>query len=218
MKKLLIVSFLLASLNAAYAQHKPVTFTLKGGLTISNIYSSSSTDISSDNYAGGPYQSTSGFFVEGTADVSIGKAWSLMPGLSFTGKGAEGPLEATKHLYYAELPVNLVYNIYAGNDKLSLGGGLYAGYLLSSAESVFKWDGLYYDPVPGAEDVANGAYYQYYKKFDYGINLTAGYTFGKHISINTAYQFGLGTIRKNEFGDDFNLQNRVFKIGLGYTF
>jgi hypothetical protein len=90
---LLIVSFLLASLNATYAQHKPVTFTLKGGLTISNIYSSSSTDISSDNYAGGPYQSTTGFFVEGTADVSIGKAWSLMPGLSLTGKGAEGPLE-----------------------------------------------------------------------------------------------------------------------------
>jgi hypothetical protein len=197
---------------------KPITFTLKGGLAISNIHSSSSTDFSSDNLAGGPYKSIAGVFVEGSVDLSIGRSWSLMPGLSVTGKGAEGPMGTTKHLYYAELPVNLVYNIYTGKNKFYLGGGMYAGYLLSDAESVFKWDERYYDFVAGTGDVAPGTNYQYYKKFDYGINLTAGYTIGKHISVNAAYQFGLGTIRRKEFSDDFNLQNRVFKLGLGYTF
>lgn len=219
-KNFLIFSLFLLFLTAANAQEKPVTFTFKAGLSISNIYSSRAGNAAADDISSGPYQSTAGFFVAGSADIPLGTALSLVPGLSVTGKGAEGPFDAAKHLYYAEVPVNLVYHIYSGNDQLFIGGGLYAGYLLSGLESVFKANGnLNASSYPaGYTDL--GQFNDYYRRFDYGANLVGGYTFSKHISVNAGYGFGLGNVLSKAFSNngDLKLKNRVFTVGLGYTF
>lgn len=215
MKKIYLIAFISCiSITIATAQSS-VKFGLKGGLSLSNIHASSAGG-ASDNLSG-PFQSIASFYIGATAEIPVGKSFSVVPGLSVIGKGAQDSEGSTKRFYIAELPVNILYNFYAGKDRLFIGGGPYIGYMVHGMESgVIVDPSLSYTSYPEG-GVPNFPTDDFYKRFEYGVNIAAGYSFGNHISINAGYEFGLSNLI-NVDSDSFKIQQRAFTLGVGYSF
>ena len=114
-----------------------------------------------------------------------------------------------------EIPVNLLFNIQAGNGNFFLGAGPYFAYGIYGKDKLHaEFDG---------EDVTDlfefGEYkvfegeHKYYDRKDIGINLLVGYEFSNGLFLKTGYSLGLKNISDN---NDEN--NRCFDISIGYKF
>jgi len=158
---------------------------------------------------------------------------SLQPGILFTGKGSKTEsgattdqtyFRATSNPYYIEVPVNLVFKT-PGAVKFFAGAGPYIavgiagknkvdgkffGTSFSSEESI-KWS----NDDPSTLDYEEGSGYGILKRFDYGLNGTAGIEMA-HIILSANYGYGLAKLQSgsNSSADDKN-KHRVLSFTLG---
>jgi hypothetical protein len=225
--KLLIFSLIVMS-TVASAQ-----VVLKGGLNSANVTITNDGDIDRN-------KSLTSFQLGIMGDVKITSFLYFQPGIVFTGKGSKtesgdptGPTwrKATTNPFYVEVPANFVLK-FGSDDKdkdddtrFFVGAGPYLGIGVAgknkvngklvgvsfSGEEDIEWS----NDDPTTLDYEEGAGYGVMKRFDYGLNATAGIEFSKVI-LGVNYGFGLAKLQSgsNSSADDKN-KHRVLSLTLG---
>jgi hypothetical protein len=173
-----------------------------------------------------------GFGAGVIADANLGSQLSLRTSLNLLQKGGklsfngggEGDdflpsIDASNKLFYAELPVNLVYNVNLSSGKLFFGAGPSLGYGLFGKAKV-----TYTNPFDPSEketeetdafkkedDGGAGM-----KRFDFSANAIAGYQFNNGLFINAGYLLGFGNLVDSEDGE--SMKNRGLQLTVGFLF
>lgn len=229
MKKSILAVVAIAAM-AVSAKAQDNKYYLKAGFNMANV--STSKDGSYDNSTSLP-----SFHAGFMADLPLGTLLSVQPGLLFTGKGSKVETGSSSDAiyyknsvnpYYIELPVNLTANIplVDGESKFFIGAGPYAAVGIGGKyKSTFKTPGgtinsdgkiefTNDDPTTAEEE---GAGLGRMKRFDYGINGTAGFAF-KNLLVSINYGHGLAKLNSGSDNttNDSN-KNRVWSISLGVS-
>jgi hypothetical protein len=203
---------------------------LKGGFNLANVSTTNKGGV--DNAMALP-----SFHAGFMADLPFG-GLSLQPALLFTGKGTKLEsgkssdatyYKSTTNPYYIEVPINLVVNIPLSEEesKFFIGGGGYAAMGIAGKnkaegkvfglgfESEEKIEYSNDDPTTG--DVEEGAGIGRMKRFDFGLNGTAGFAF-KNVMLAVNYGYGISKINSgsNNSENDKN-KNRVWSLSLGVS-
>jgi hypothetical protein len=218
-----IVVFLIAAVNAN-AQNARVL----AGLNLANV------SITNDGKVDDAKTLTS-FQVGISGDAHIAGLLYLQPGLIFSGKGAKTEAgdpssanyyKSTTNPYYIELPVNLVVKAPLGAGKFFIGAGPYLavgvagknkvegkslGIAFSSEKNI-----TFSNDDPSTLNYQEGAGFGILRRFDYGLNGTAGIE-GKSISLGVNYGYGLAKLQStgNSSADNDN-KHRVLSFILGF--
>ena len=138
------------------------------------------------------------FRVRGNDDDDV--KWGLKYGLEYIGKGAkfQGAPGPGLNLNYLEIPIDLLYNYPLGPGSLRGGLGPYF------AEGIGG----------GGANAVYGENAGGFKRFDAGLNFTAGYKLAMGVSLDIGYDLGLANI---EYANqDVKGHNRVFSVNLGF--
>lgn len=235
MKKLVVIlctaifSLFILTANAQDSKSKSSVI-VKGGVNFANVTINDDGDV---DHA----KNLTSFQAGIVADLYLAPILYLQPGVLFTGKGTktqsgdEGSAnwyKATSNPYYIEIPVNLVFKTPGENARFFAGAGPYLGIgiagknkvrgavLGSSFESESKIDFSNDDPTTLDEE--EGAGFGIMKRFDYGLNGTAGIE-TRGIVIAANYGLGLAKLQSgSNSGDDNNNKHRVFSVTLGFKF
>jgi hypothetical protein len=151
-----------------------------------------------------------GFHVGGIVDIPFMETMSFQPGLLFSVKGYKIDNDAMKSTgtpLFIEIPLNVVYKIPFGENKILINAGPYLGYGIAGKSKVgdekdnIKW---------GNKDDSDS------KPLDFGLNIGAGAQI-KNILVNLNYGFGFANLTPK--GDSDNKSsNRVIGISVGYLF
>ena len=160
---------------------------LRGGLNLANV-------TISENGRVDDAKNLASFQAGFIGDVSLGQFISLQPGLLITGKGSKTQsgestdanyFKATTNPIYLEVPLNLVFKFGANNGpNFFAGAGPYLAIGIAgknktegkflgtsfSNESDIVWS----DDDPTTLNYEEGAGFGIMKRFDYGLNGTAG--------------------------------------------
>jgi len=200
---------------------------LRAGVNFANV------TITNDGHVDDNKMLTS-FQVGIVGDIKIIPILYFQPGILFTGKGSKTEsgdpngatwYRATTNPKYIEVPATFVFKTPTGPVKLFAGAGPYiaigvAGknkvegrYLGANftSENDIKWS----NDDPTTLNYEEGAGYGIMKRFDYGLNGTAGVEFtGGVLSLN--YGLGLAKLQSgsNSRADDIN-KHRVVSVTLG---
>ncbi len=219
--KLLVLSTFLIISYAASSQ------IVKGGLNFANVSITNDGDIDEANML-------TSFQVGFSGDVKILPFLFFQPGILFTGKGSKTQsgettdatyFRATSNPYYVEIPANFVFKTPTGPVKFFAGAGPYIavgvagknktegkflGVAFNSEKSI-EWS----NDDPSTLDYDEGAGYGIMKRFDYGLNGTAGIE-TSHLVLGLNYGLGLAKLQSgiNSSADDKN-KHRVFSVTLG---
>lgn len=215
---------------AFYSSAQQSSLFIKGGLNIANVSTTSDGRVNNAN-------ALASFQVGFLADLPVAKYVSIQPSLLFTGKGAKvqsgqpsdiNYYRATSNPYYIELPVNLIFKIPLAteNNNLFFGVGPYIamgvagknkvngnvdGVAFSGSNNI-KWS----DDDPTTLNQQEGAGFGIMRRFDYGLDGTAGFQLDK-ILLSVNYGYGLAKLQSNanSSADDKN-KNRVFSVAIGF--
>ena len=210
MKKIIFTGVLLAAFSFSNAQEKSnkvsdIKFGAKGGVNFANL--------AGDDADGAKMFMgfNAGFFVE----IPVADKLVFQPEILYSAQGSksEGPLfidgsvynvEATLKFNYINIPLVFKYEI---ADKFSLEAGPYVGFL-TSAKLKAKIQGVGSDTIDAKDQL---------KSTDFGLALGMNYEFTDVIFANARYQSGLTEIGDSE-GNNNDIKNSVFQIGLGFRF
>ncbi len=169
-------------------------------------------------------------------DINLGEFIALQPGILVTGKGSKTQsgnetdanyFKATSNPIYIEIPLNLVFKAPMGADtKFFFGAGPYLGIGVAgknktegkifgaafSSEKNIEWS----DDDPSTLDYDEGAGFGIMKRFDYGLNGTAGFE-TKNVVLSANYGLGLAKLQSgsNSSEDDRN-KHRVLSFTIGF--
>ena len=173
-------------------------------------------------------------------DIPLGTSFfSLQPGLLYTGKGSKiqegtagqaGYYKQTFNPRYLELPLNFVFKAPIGSaTRFFAGAGPYAAIgiggnvqtegtnILGQTYSVER-DIEFSDDDPTSFNEEEGAGLGIIRRFDYGLNGTAGIE-GKSMVLGVNYGLGLAKLQSgSNSGEDNNNKHRVLSITLGFRF
>ncbi|MGV3528901.1 MAG: outer membrane beta-barrel protein [Flavisolibacter sp.] len=227
--KIRILSFS-AALLLAGAVAQAQTAQIRGGVNLANVSVTPNGNVNEANRL-------TSFQVGVLADVPLGGSTVfLQPGLLLTGKGSEvehgtpgqaGYYKQTFNPLYVELPVNLLAKAPLGKtSRFFVGAGPYIAMgvggkaktegtnILGSYEHehsiVFSND----DPTTFDEEEGTGL--GVVKRFDYGLNGTAGIE-GKSMVLGVNYGLGLAKLQSgSDSGQDNDNKHRVLSITLGF--
>lgn len=170
-------------------------------------------------------------------DVHLGSILYFQPGVLFTGKGSKvqrgtagsnGYFRQTFNPYYVEIPANLLLKAPLGaGSSFFVGAGPYLGIGVGgktktegqtilgvqySSERKIK----YSNDDPTTLSTEEGTGFGIVKRFDYGLNGTAGIE-GKSIVLSVNYGLGLAKLQSGSNNSaDNNNKNRVMSISLGF--
>ena len=210
MKKLLFVVILLVAFGSASAQEKTsnganIKFGAKGGINFANLAGDDADG--AKMFVG----FNAGFFIE----IPVADKLVFQPEILYSAQGSksEGPLfvdgsvynvEATFKFNYINIPLLFKYEI---ADKFSLEAGPYVGFL-TSAKLKAKIQGVGSETID-AKDML--------KSTDFGLAIGMNYEFTDVIFANARYQSGLTEIGDAE-GNNNDIKNSIFQIGLGFRF
>lgn len=217
------VAICILFLSAFYTSNAQI---IKGGLNFANVTITNDGDIDEN-------KTLTSFQLGITGDIKIAPLLFFQPGLLVTGKGSKtqsgdqtGPTwyKATSNPIYVEIPANLVVK-FPGITRLFVGAGPYIAIGIAGKNEVdgkflgasfhsednIEWS----NDDPSTLNYEEGAGYGIMKRFDYGLNATAGIQFTK-IVIAANYGHGLAKLQSgsNSSADDEN-KHRVFSIALG---
>jgi len=227
-KFLLVPAALMLMAVTANAQKSALI--LRGGVNFANISINNDGDVD-DN------KSLTSFQAGLIGDLYIAPFFSIQPGLIFTGKGSKTEsgstsdqtyYRSTTNPYYLEVPVNFIFKTPTGPVKFFAGAGPYLaigiagknkvdGKFLGTSfhsEDKIEWS----DDDPTTLDYEEGAGYGIMKRFDYGLNGTAGIE-TKSLVISANYGLGLAKIQSGTNGssdEDNNNKHRVFSVTVGF--
>ena len=215
MKKILLTICFAAVSFAAFAQIP--SFGFKAG-----------ANFSTQTASGGGTSTTSSSLTSFNAGVFVDLKFglvSIQPALIFTGKGAKyaetddagnkTTESITEHLYYLELPVNLVYHIPVVVGSFYFGAGPYVAEGISGKVDVPG-------SVSGTGSEEGGTVHFGSNQGDvtatqFGVNAIAGFKFANGFLINVNYDLGL-TNDDPYKGDDATVKSHVFGVSVGYVF
>ena len=227
MKKLLLLilpSFILLTVSGQKG-----TAILRGGLNLANVSVTENGRIDDA-------KTLTSFQVGIIGEISLAEFIAIQSGLLVTGKGTKSQdgdpsdanyFKATTNPIYIEVPLNLVFKGPIGlNTKFFAGAGPYLaigvagknkteGKFLGtsfSSEKDIEWS----DDDPTTLDYEEGAGFGIMKRFDYGLNGTAGIE-TKNIVFSVNYGLGLAKLQSgsNSSEDDRN-KHRVLSFTLGF--
>jgi hypothetical protein len=164
--------------------------------------------------------------VGGLVDIPLNKHLYFQAGLSFSSKGAvrafsyyrndsfNESVNQTLHIYYADLPVNVVFKSgHQGRGRFVAGLGATPSYIIAGKNKLsdnFDSSGI----RTVTNDNLNIIRGQTVKGFDIGMNLTAGYELPTGLFFRLYYTFGIQDIGPGSEID----KNRVWGISAGYLF
>lgn len=221
MKKLLFLLVVFMVSHGARAQE--TQFGVKMGINFPSLQPRTSFS------PGSEYKISAKFLVGGFANIKIGTATTLQPGLLFSVKGNKSveqhntisfgspvpyTTERNLNIYYLELPVNVLYNKEVSLGTAYAGGGAYAAYSIGGRiRSVNKRNT--YMKRGSAENVDFGDQPNQLKKADYGLNAVAGFRLKNKMDFSLNYGFGLANISNDPA---FKSQNRNLNASIGYIF
>ena len=217
----------IAQVNESTAEQKTGSLIIKGGLNLANVSGAPNGRIDEAH-------SLKSFVVGIAYDIPLSEAFSIQPGLLYTGKGAKTQLgtegnafyyKATSNPRYLELPVNFLGKIaLTQTSSFYIGAGPYVAMGINGKNKVDK--SILGAPTSTSEDISfskddpttaqeeNYAYGKL-KKFDYGLNALAGVEFSR-FTIGANYGYGLVNINS---GTDNNSsdkgKNRVWSFTVG---
>lgn len=169
-------------------------------------------------------------------DFSLCEFVSLQPGLLVTGKGSKTQsgeptdanyFKATTNPIYLEVPLNLVFkfgadggpNFFAGaGPYLAIGiagknktEGKFLGTSFSSEDDI-----VWSNDDPTTLNYEEGAGFGTMKRFDYGLNGTAGIDLKKAV-LSVNYGWGLAKLQSgSNSSDDDNNKHRVLSFTIGF--
>lgn len=227
MKTILSALAAILFVSAASAQQGYVS--LRGGVNLANITISDNGNVD-DN------KTLTSFQAGLVGDIPLASFLSIQPGILFTGKGSKTQsgnttdatyFRATTNPYYIEIPVNLVLKAPLSADtKFFAGAGPYLGIGVAGKNKVEgKYVGVAFSSEnniefsnddPTTTNYEEGAGYGIMRRFDYGLNGTAGFE-GRHTTLSLNYGLGLAKLQSgtNSSANDNN-KHRVFSVTLGF--
>jgi ascorbate-specific PTS system EIIC-type component UlaA len=124
------------------------------------------------------------------------------------------------------LPLNVVYKAVLGNGKIMIGFGPYIGYAiggkatLDAGSASLKTDIQFQNVV----DAGDPLLVAYFKAFDAGGNIFAGYELASGIFLQLNAQYGMVKINPEDrrvagvFSDKLSVKNTGFGLSIGYRF
>lgn len=175
-----------------------------------------------------------GFGVGVVSDVSLGGQLSLRSSLNLLQKGGKlksnfesdggvgemlPSVEMDGKFYYAELPVNLVYNVDLSSGRLYFGAGPSIGMGLFGKMKVTSTNP--FDPSEKEEEKVDAFKKEEdggagLKRLDFSANAIAGYQFRNGLYVNAGYLLGLSNLIDSEDGE--SMKNRGLQLTVGYFF
>lgn len=157
-------------------------------------------------------------------EVPLAPDFYFQPGIMYSTKGTQDnsqflgqDINSKMVLGYLEVPLNLVYKPLLGTGNLILGLGPYLGYAITGKSSgdIGDFDIEFKSSV----DESDSENVFYFKRFDSGANLMAGYEFAGGLSFQLNAQLGLVDINADYPGDSkVKWNNTGFGLSLGYRF
>lgn len=224
-----ILSFFAVSMFtlASYAQEGAVY--LKGGVNLANISTSSDGRINDAN-------GLASFHIGFMGDAPLGKFFAIQPGILFTGKGAKTQTgqpgdayyyKATSNPLYVEVPVNFVLKVPLAKNESSffVGAGPYAAMGVGGKNKVEGNAGLvsfkgndaikFSNDDPTTFNEQEGAGLGIMRRFDFGLNATAGLELDKFL-LSVNYGYGLTKINSVAKNDDDKNKHRVLSLSIGF--
>ena len=174
-----------------------------------------------------------GFHAGVKANIPVAPDFFFQTGLLFSQKGSKnnlfmyGKKSASEDYYnttrisYIELPLHLLYSPELGNGRLRLGFGPYIAYGIAGKHT-FNYDVLDVIKIKFKNQIEMAEYSMdevYFRGFDAGADIFAGYEFAFGIYAQLNAQLGLLNMMTDitEF-DDPNLKNTGFGVSVGYNF
>jgi hypothetical protein len=220
----------IASLTAI-TLHAQSTGQLRGGINLANVSVNNNGRVDDAN-------TLSSFQVGFIGDVPLtGNVISLQPGILFTGKGSKiqrgnpsdnGYFKQSSNPYYIEVPVNLVFKAPIGTGtRFFAGAGPYiaigiAGKNKTEGRTILgttfnsERDIQFSDDDPTTFSEEEGTGFGVLKRFDYGLNGTAGIE-GKSVVLGVNYGLGLAKLQSgSNSSQDNNNKHRVLSFTLGF--
>ena len=227
MKKniLLILPLLLILLNVN-AQKSSII--LRGGVNLANVTISENGRIDDA-------KAITSFQAGLIGDISLGQFVSLQPGLLVTGKGSKTQsgettdanyFKATSNPLYLEVPLNLVFKFGADDGpRFFAGAGPYLAIGIAgknktegkifgtafSSENNIDWS----NDDPTTLTYEEGVGFGVMKRFDYGLNGTAGIDLRKAV-LSVNYGLGLAKLQSGSENSDENNKHRVLSFTIGF--
>jgi hypothetical protein len=204
----------------------------RAGLNIANVSTTNDGRVNEAN-------ALNSFQVGVIGDLPLaGSLLSLQPGILFTGKGSKTEAgtenssfysKATSNPKYIEVPINLVAKLPIGTgSKLFIGGGVYGAIGVSGKTTIENKTPLTSNKIeeeikfsnddPSTLNYEEGAGFGILKRFDYGLNGTAGIE-GKSIVLGVNYGLGLAKLQSgSNNSENNNNKHRVLSFTLGFKF
>jgi len=219
----LIMLLLTASIANAQSTGK-LSFGVLGGVNFQNL---NGKDVSGDKLTN---TMIVGYHAGVNVQIPIAPQFYFQPGLIYSTKGAKDELTilgttytSTTKLSYIEMPLNLVYKAQLGNGFFMLGFGPYVGYgiagkVITEGGSVSLDEKIKFQSVVETGDDLT---VPYYKAFDFGGNIFAGYEMAGGIFAQFNTQLGMVKINPEYkiLSDDKSVvKNTGFGLSLGYRF
>ncbi len=222
-----LLMILTLSAAVAFAQNSEkakMSFGILGGVNFQNL---NGKDAGGDKLTNNMIM---GFHVGANVQIPIAPQFYFQPGLMYSTKGAKGTytvlgttITQTTNLSYLELPLNLVYKGALGNGFVMLGFGPYIGYAIGG-KVLTKGGSLSLDnkiTFKNTIETGDDPTMPYYKAFDAGGNIFAGYQMANGIFAQFDTQLGMIKInpKNNRVSDDkASVKNTGFGLSLGYRF
>ena len=226
--KRLVYLFLLSIISVtSFAQESAAW--LKGGVNFANVSSDSKGEVDDANLL-------TSFHVGIMGDITIAKVLAIQPGLLFTGKGSKlqsgnpsdlNYYKATTNPLYIEIPVNAVIKLPIEKESnFFFGAGPYIAMGVGGKRKIEgKTVGLAYsnnekieysNDDPTTFKTEEGAGLGVMRRFDYGLNGTAGFQLnGFLISVN--YGYGLAKLQSGTNSSEDNMnKHRVLSLSVGF--
>ncbi|KAF0201687.1 MAG: hypothetical protein FD170_2544 [Bacteroidetes bacterium] len=223
-KIILFFAALMFSTTLVSAQSSGMQFGILGGVNFQNL--------NGNDYSGNKLENDMivGFHAGVNVLIPIAPEFYFQPGLLFSTKGATNEnvvlgttITTTTNLSYIELPINLVYRGELGNGFVLVGFGPYVGYGIGGKVSVeggsvtLENDVEFKSVVETDDELLT----PYFKAFDAGANVFAGYEMAGGLFFQLNAQLGLLNINpedKRIIDDESSVKNTGFGLSLGYRF
>jgi hypothetical protein len=226
--KMKFIAFCVAALLGVTAVNAQSKGQLRAGINLANV---SVTDNGKVDDA----KMLTSFHLGFIGDAHLGSIVYLQPGILFTGKGSKTQSgntssstywKSTSNPYYIEVPVNLVFKLPMGTDsKFFVGAGPYIAAGITGKNKVEgKYLGIGFNSEKNIEfsnddpttlNYEEGAGFGIMKRFDYGLNGTAGID-GRSLVLAVNYGLGLAKLQSGSNSSvDNNNKHRVLGLSLG---
>ncbi len=216
MKKVILILAIVAISEVSFAQSIGVQ--VGGNLASQSAKSDDTGDLTFST------KSKLGFLFGVVGDIPIANSLSFRPELNYIQKGGKVTIpsiqENSTTLNYLELPLNIIYNMEAGQGNFFFGAGPSIALGLSGKSKFkdleegtpeettdVKFDGKKQADVTDDKD--------HLKAIDFGFNLLAGYKLSNGLFANIGYTLGLSNISP-ESGQSG--KNRGLTLKVGYCF